>query len=451
MKRIIDYYLAEWKNSEFRKPLLLRGARQVGKTHAVRELAKLFDNFVEINFEADAEVKDIFDRDLDPVRISRALSLITGKSIEPGKTLLFFDEIQGVPKALTALRYFYEKLPTQHIIAAGSLLDFTTQSVGIPVGRVSSLYMYPVSFFEFLCECGHTLLAQEILSHSIEASMSEPVHRKLLAILAEYLAIGGMPEAVALWQIKRDPLLCLQVHDSLISTYRQDFGKYAKSFQLKYVEALFNAIPRQLGTKFKYNAIDGDYRKRELAPCLDLLTTAGIIHPILRSAGNGIPLGAEVDPGDFKTIFLDVALSQAILGLDLKTWFLHPDQDFVNKGALIESFVGQELLAYAHPAKKENLFYWRRNASGSEAEVDYIIQANRQVVPVEVKSGLGSTLKSMHMFLDSHQQSTHGIRFSTHNYSEHANIQSYPLYAIAHVILGNQMAEKKAYEALVEP
>ncbi|MCL4380477.1 AAA family ATPase, partial [Candidatus Dependentiae bacterium] len=172
MKRIIDQRLIAWKDLSHRKPLLLRGARQVGKTHAIRQLGKSFDSFVEINFESDAGVQNIFDLDLDPERIIRDLTLITSKRITPGKTLLFFDEIQEVPKALLSLRYFYEKLPSQHIIAAGSLLDFTTQAVGIPVGRVSSLYMYPLSFFEFLCACGHTLIAQELLTHSVKIPMS---------------------------------------------------------------------------------------------------------------------------------------------------------------------------------------------------------------------------------------------------------------------------------------
>lgn len=448
MKRIIDQRLIAWKDLSHRKPLLLRGARQVGKTHAIRQLGKSFDSFVEINFESDAGVQNIFDLDLDPERIIRDLTLITSKRITPGKTLLFFDEIQEVPKALLSLRYFYEKLPSQHIIAAGSLLDFTTQAVGIPVGRVSSLYMYPLSFFEFLCACGHTLIAQELLTHSVKIPMSEPVHQKLLNLLGEYLAIGGMPEAVALWQSTRDPQICFDVHHALIDTYRQDFAKYAKKFQIKYIEVLFNAIPRQLGKKFKYSSIEGDYRKRELAPCLDLLSTAGIIHPIMRSAGNGIPLGAEADPNDFKVVFLDVALSQTMLGLDLKSWFLHPQQEFINKGALIEAFVGQELLAYAHPSSKTSLFYWRRNAQGSEAEIDYLMQDKAQVIPIEVKSGLGTTLKSMHMFLESHPKSFYGLRLSTNNYSMHDKIHSYPLYAMVQIMLKNQIQDIKTYNTL---
>lgn len=450
MRRIIDQHLLDWKNSSNRKSLLLRGARQVGKTHAIRQLGKHFENFVEINFEKDFRFQNLFDKDLDPQRIVRDLAAITKKKIIPGKTLLFFDEIQNVPRAVTALRYFYEELSELHVIAAGSLLDFTIQEVGVPVGRVTFLYMYPLSFFEFLCACGYILIAQEILTSSSKNPMSEPMHEKLLTLLGEYLAIGGMPEAVAQWANNRDALVCFEIHNTLIDAYRQDFNKYAQKFQIKYLEVLFNAIPRQLGTKFKYSAIEGDYRKRELAPCVDLLSTAGIIHPALRSAGNGIPIGAEVDPADFKIIFLDVALSQTILGLDLGQWLFNPEQEFINKGALIEAFVGQEMLAYSYPIRKSNLYYWRRNAPGSEAEVDYLVQDQAQVVPVEVKSRLGSSLKSMHAFLESHPQSTYGIRFSAHNYSIHEKIHSYPLYAILPFVLATSRQDKESFEALLQ-
>lgn len=434
MKRFIDYYLQEWKNSEERKPLLLRGARQIGKTYAVRQLGMTFESFVEVNFEFTPQAREVFEQDLDPDRIIRDLSLIMDITIIPGKTLLFFDEIQGVPKALIALRYFYEKLPEQHIIAAGSLLDFTIQSVGIPVGRVSSLYMYPLSFFEFLCATGHELLAQLIIPGAINSEISEVIHKKLLVLLGEFCAIGGMPEAVMQWKKKRDPVLCSEVHHALVDTYRQDFGKYAERFQIKYLDVLFNAIPRFLGTKFKYSSIEGEYRKRELAPCVDLLTTAGVAHAVTRSAGNGIPLGAEADAENFKLIFLDIALGQALLGLDIKAWFLNSEQEFINKGSVAEALVGQELLAYSHPTRKDHLFYWQRNMVGSEAEIDYLMSSAGMVIPIEVKSGLGNTLKSMHMFLDSHRQSLYGLKLSIQNYSIHEKIRSYPLYAVASII-----------------
>jgi hypothetical protein len=445
MRRLIDHYLLEWKQSPYRKALLLRGARQVGKTYAVRQLGKTYKSFVEINFEITRTARDIFEHDLEPHRILQELFLITGKKIIPGETLLFFDEIQQTPLALTALRYFYEKVPELHVIAAGSLLDFTIQSVGIPVGRVSSLYMYPLSFFEFLCACGYTLLAQEIMPGKYRGQLSDVIHRKLLILFGEYCAIGGMPEAVILWQNTKDPGLCFTIHHTLIDTYRQDFDKYAEKFQIKYLALLFNSIPRFLGTKFKYSAIEGEYRKRDLAPCLDLLETAGVVHSVMRSAGNGVPLGAEVDFEHFKLILLDCALAQAILGLDLKAWFLTPEREFVNKGAVTEALIGQEIMAYTHPAHRSQLYYWARNVPGSEAEVDYLITEQGKVIPVEVKSGAGSTLKSMHMFLDSHNNAPYGLRFSTQNYSIHEKIYSYPLYAVA-AIVRDHAHDVRAYE-----
>jgi len=194
---------------------------------------------------------------------------------------LFLDEVQAVPRAITALRYFYEMLPELHVIAAGSLLDFAIEQVGIPVGRVQSMYMHPLSFIEYLAADGNGLFINEIINHSPEQDISQMVHNKLLGLLGEYLALGGMPRSVQRWIDKKDPLGCAKVHSMLLDDYRQDFAKYARKLQIKYVELLFTHIPMQLGRKFKYSLIDGDYRKRELAPALDLLVTAGVAHKVI--------------------------------------------------------------------------------------------------------------------------------------------------------------------------
>jgi hypothetical protein len=226
-----------------------------------------------------------------------------------------------------------------------------------------------------------------------------------LKTLGEYLAVGGMPESVKKWCETKDIAQCLVVSTTIIKTYRQDFNKYAKKHELKYVRLLFNQIPKCLGQKFKFSKISGEHRKNELAPCLDLLETAGIVTPVVSSAGNGIPLGAEIDFDDFKLIFLDIALSQVVLGLKNGRWITDPLKQFVNKGALVEAFIGQELLAYSNPLQTV-------------------------ILPVEVKSGSGTTIKSLHAFLEKHPQSPYGIRYSTQNYSVHEKIHSYPLYAI---------------------
>ena len=369
--------------------------------------------------------------------------------IIPGQTLLFIDEIQMIPKAVTALRYFYEQIPELHVIAAGSLLDFAVEQVGIPVGRVESLYLYPMSFLEFLLAMDSDILVEEILSHPVDEPMSEPVHNKMLSLVGEYIAIGGMPGVVECWLETKDASRCFALHHALIDTYRHDFVRYTKNFQIKYVEAVFNEIPKQLGKKFKYSSIDGEYRKRELAPALDLLVTAGIAHKVTHSSGQGIPLGAGVDPEAYKIIFLDIALSQAVLGLDLAVWFLNPAQQFINKGELLEAFVDQELLACANPHGKHYFYYWQRNVPSSSAEVDYLIQSGEKIIPIEVKSGAGTTLKSLFLFLESHPKTSVGVRFSTQNYSLHNAIHSYPLYAVAKIISDKNNNLKQAIEKLV--
>jgi uncharacterized protein len=431
MKRLVEKELEIWKNSAFRKPLLLRGARQVGKTYIAQTFGKQFPSYVEINLETEPRAQEIFGKDLDAERIMRDIALVTRKPIIPGETLLFIDEIQTIPNAVTSLRYFYKKIPQLHVIAAGSLLDFALEQVGIPVGRVESLYIYPMSFIEFLLSTKNEILVPEILEHPITQPLSNPVHTTILSVLGEYLAIGGMPGVVQCWVATKDPARCFALQHALIDTYRNDFVKYARKHQIKYLDTMFNNIPQQIGKKFKYSNIEGNYRKRELAPTLDLLITAGIVHKVTHSAGQGLPIGANADPQCYKIIFLDVALSQALLGLDVSEWFLNPTQQFVNKREIIEAFVGQELLAHANPHAKSSLYYWQRDTPGSAAEVDYLIQQKEHIIPVEVKSGTGSTLKSLHMFLEGHPHTPYGIRFSTQNYSVYEKIHSLPLYAVA--------------------
>jgi predicted AAA+ superfamily ATPase len=433
LKRFIDYYLNQWVKDDLHKPLLLRGARQIGKTFAVRNLGKKFTNYVEINFE-EINCKNVFEKDLNPKRILQELSLITGQSIIPGKTLLFLDEAQEVPRAILALRYFYEKIPALHVIAAGSLLDFALEKVGIPVGRVESIYMYPLSWLEFLLAKGEHLLFDALFQFSPEQPASEAVHTKLLGLLSEYFAIGGMPEVVSSWVKKQDPQRCFKIQQSLRDAYRQDFEKYAKQHQIKYVEILFEQVPKQLGRKFKFSDIPGEFRKRELMPCFELLVKAGVIHPVYQTHAQGLPLGADADMNQFKMIFLDIGLAQASLGLDLKDWFLNPDTAFVNQGSIVETFVGQEMLVYSYPFQKKPLYYWHREARGSNAEIDYVTHLQGKIIPIEVKSGTSGSLKGLKEFLICHPKTPYSIRFSGHNYSTHNNLLSYPLYAISKAI-----------------
>jgi predicted AAA+ superfamily ATPase len=429
-KRLIDFHLNKWKTDPYRKPLLLRGARQVGKTYAIRMLGKQFQHSVEINFEQFREAIAIFDKDLDPERIILALSLLVKVPIIPGKTLLFLDEIQEAPQAIIALRYFYEKMPNLHVIGAGSLLEFAIEKVGVPVGRISMLYMYPMSFFEYLIAIGDLLIAKEILHHPIGVPMEEPIHAKILSRVGEYLSVGGMPEAVERWIKTRDPLSSLKVLQQIAATYQQDFEKYGRKSQVKYLDQLFRQVPSLIGKEFSYTEIHGEYRKRELAPALELMQRAGILHIVRHSSGQGLPIGSEVDFDVFKVIYLDVALCQAILGVDISIWFLNPLEGFENRGEMAEAFVGQELLCYANPDSKADLYFWKRKEKNSLAEVDYLQQKRDHIVPIEVKSGHGGTLRSLRLFLETHQKSPIGIRFSSLDYSVIDNLDSRPLYAV---------------------
>lgn len=450
MKRIIDYHLLEWKSRHNRKPLLLRGARQVGKTHAVRELGKTFKHFVEVNLELDQVAKDIIERDMDPHRIVRQLFEHKQKQIIPGSTLLFFDEIQNSSTTITTLRYFYELMPELHVIAAGSLLDFAIEQVGVPVGRVSTFYMYPMSFLEFLVAHGYGGWAKLIIERAVsDEPLSEPHHQKLLDMVGEYLAIGGMPEAVNEWVSKSKSRTAKVVHTELLFNYEQDFGKYAKRHQIKYLGLIFNKTGEQLGGKFMFSRV-GEYKKRELDEPLELLQRAGLLYKIMASSGQGIPVGAHIKANDFKVIFLDVGLTQALLKLDITPWFAAPLTAFVNKGALVEAFVGQEILAYSDPISKESLFYWRKDERASHAEIDYLVQLKEKVVPIEVKAGKSKRIKSMQIFLDSHPNSVYGLRFSTDQYGVYNSVYSYPLYAIAKPFLDDSEDLHAALKYLVK-
>lgn len=435
MKRVIDWHLMAWKTASRRKPLLLKGARQIGKTYAVRELGRHFESMVELNFELLPEARTIFEKDLNPERIIWELGLLFKTEIIPGNTLLFLDEIQVAPKAILALRYFYELMPSLHVIAAGSLIDFALEKVGMPVGRVTILYLYPLSFMEFLSATGNKEWIKAILEKKF---FSEMLHHQILDLLITYLAIGGMPEAVRAWIETKDPKVVYEAQKSLTETYRQDFPKYAKQHELPYLDILFNQIPHFIGKQIKYSAFHGEYQKRELAPCLSLLVHANVVHQVIHTAANGIPLGAEVNLERFKTLLLDVGLAQSILGLDFASWLLNPDKEIVNRGVIVENFVGQELLAYDTPKSKGNLYFWKRESKGALSEIDYVYDMGSQVVPIEVKSGAGSTLRSMHQFLEEHPKSPFGIRFSSLQYSVIGKIDSRPLYAIASLAHSDQ-------------
>ena len=249
------------------------------------------------------------------------------------------------------------------------------------------------------------------------------------------MAIGGMPEVVNEWLSHADLKKTRKIHRSLVETYKADFGKYASKSQKPHVETVYSAVPRLSGKKFIFAAVNPEARSRELKPALDLLSKAGVVHPITHSSSSGLPLAAEINPKFSKVILSDVGLMQSMLGYDIKAWILEPEKAAADFGAVVESFVGQEILAYSSTDQKKSLFYWARDKRGSSAEVDYVIQLGSDVVPIEVKAGRSSALKSMSLFLKEKPSSTYGLLFSQQNFLFRHPIRRYPLYAVSKVFL----------------
>ena len=406
-KRLIDKYLLEWASRNNHKPLLLRGARQVGKSTAVQELSKKFDSFVEINFEKQPKYKALFKDDLDVKRIVPQISAMYGTSIKPGKTLLFLDEIQECPQAIMALRFFKEDMPELHVIAAGSLLEFALKQLPtFGVGRIHSMFMYPMTFDEFLDANGQQLLIEARNQASVDNPLPEPLHDKLLELLRTYMLVGGMPEAVKTWVKYHDFVRCQEVQDDIVVTYEDDFTKYKKNVDPILLRQTLRSAAVQATKKFVYSKVGSDYKTAEVKKSIELLALAGIIHPVIHTDANGLPLGSEEDKSYQKILLIDTGLMLRLLNMslgdisELTTQILTASAaDLVNKGPMAELIVGLEMLHHKSPNIRHDLYYWVRHAKNSQAEVDYISNYLQVVVPIEVKANTQGGMKSLWSFM----------------------------------------------------
>jgi len=425
MKRDRLNDLRKWRHDRHRKPLILRGCRQVGKTWLVGEFAKEFDSYVVINFEKDKLVHQYFSADLHINTLLEKLSIQARTKIVPGKTLLFFDEIQTCEGAIQSLRYFKEELPELHIIAAGSLLDFALNKLGIPVGRVQFMQLYPLSFAEYLTVLGF----QENRDYLLEGKNDPVIHQQLLDHLKNYMWLGGMPAVVDAWNSDRDPVVCQQIQDEIIESYQIDFYKYAKQYDIPHVTKVFERIPAMLGKKFIYSRVDNENRTEVIKNALLLLEVAGIAKRCFHTSAQLPPLGADYNDKKFKVFYFDIGIAQRLLGLDVKQWLLNPLQ-LSYQGEIAEQFVAQEIIAYSNFHKSCKLYYWHREAKNSNAEVDFVVMKEGEVVPVEVKSSKKGSMKSLQMFLQSHLNSTYGLKISEGSFSKQHNLVEIPLYAL---------------------
>jgi|JI9StandDraft_1071089.scaffolds.fasta_scaffold00252_10 predicted AAA+ superfamily ATPase len=431
MQRKLYPKLLEWQNSPYRKPLILRGARQVGKSFLVREFGKNeFSNFIEINFELQPELKNSF-KDKKPESILKNLELYLNRKIELENTILFLDEIQECPEAILSLRYFHEQMPTLAVIAAGSLLEFALNSEEYrsPVGRIQFLHLYPLSFQEFLKAIGETIVLEFLHKVNLSDEFSSIVHEKLLNLYKDYLIVGGMPEAVKVYTETKNFSLVKQIQLSLLQTYRDDFSKYAGKVKRKYLEKVFYSIPTMLGKKIRYSEIDKETPSRELKNAVELLESAGVVNKVIGTNNIELPLSYHAKDNFYKLTFLDTGLSLKASGLE-ETILTSPNILGVYEGGLAEQFVGQELIAYANPEERTKLFYWERFKRGSSAEIDYLFAYKSQVYPVEVKAGKTGSLKSLKIFKEE-MKSQISIRFSKLPLSYHEGLLSIPLYMIA--------------------
>jgi len=405
-------HLLEWIDSPLRKPLILRGARQVGKSTLVRALAdKLNRPLYSINCEKHLALDEVF-KTLDIAKICRELEVIAGHGPIASDGILFLDEIQMTPHGLQALRYFYEERPGLAVVSAGSLLEFTLadHAFPMPVGRVRYHHLGPMTFSEFT-----QALAPELLPHLQQLNFDEPIpesaHQRLNEWLRLYMFIGGMPEAVNTYKETSSLLEVTRVHRDILGTYLDDFSKYANQKDLALLQRIFSSIPRLLGQKVKYVSLAQGERAAVVRTMIDLLIKAQVVIPVWHSHSNGVPLGADIDDSVFKLCFLDIGLALALLGLGWQNISALDDRRLVNEGGLAEQLVGQQL-AWSDGQTKPELTYWQREGKSNNAEVDYTRAFGGQIHPIEVKAGKSGRLRSLHQFVLTKQTPT-AIRLDT--------------------------------------
>ena len=425
MKRTLYKNLLNWKNSNKRKPLLLQGARQVGKTYLVNEFAQReYSNYVYLNFEQNSDLKTLFTDNLAPDNIINNISLYIGRKIFSTDTLIFFDEIQTVPKAITSLKYFYEQAPEYHIISAGSLLGVSVgKQSSFPVGKVNFMTLYPMSFFEYLNAFGEELLAKNLINIKKPEPLPDILHKKMLKHLKMYLYLGGMPEVLQTYLNEKDIAFARKIQNEILEAYQRDFSKYTDKSQAIKTSELWQSIPYQLSKenkKFKYGDVRKKARASTFEQTIEWLRKAGLIHLAYNISVSKIPLSGYADYSKFKIYLHDTGLLGAMLNLSSDI-IIEPNELFSEyNGSFIENFVANELVANGN----KELFYW---TSRSDAEVDFVLQLQNEIYPIEVKSGTSRNLKSLRSYAEKYNPKLI-YRISPRNFMQSENFINIPLY-----------------------
>jgi uncharacterized protein len=405
MQRIIENSLLQWATQKLHKPLLVRGARQVGKSWSIRNLGETqFEgNFIELNLEKSPNLHGIFKENFDVNRIIQELELVLGSSIIPGKTLLFIDEIQECPEAILALRYFYEDKPALHIIAAGSLLEFVLSDISFPVGRVEQLAMYPMTFIEFLWAINKQKLAAILQEKAI--MQSDIVMQEIKMALQKYFIVGGMPECVKTFTLTNSFLAVQKIQDDLLFTYQQDFNKYKPAINTDCINDVLQNCVQKVGQQIIYTKLSDRFSMPTIKKAFESLTQARLLHKVKNVSVAGLPLTASGK--QFKAIFLDIGLLVKYSGINTAKELENETLLGMFKGALAEQFVGQEIIAV-----KNELMYWARIEKNSAAEVDYVMEQASDIIPIEVKASAKGALRSLHLLLDTYAHIKEAYIFS---------------------------------------
>ena len=426
MRRFIDNELTKWKDGKRRKPLILRGARQVGKTWSLKAFgSSQFETLALVDLERNPALRRVFDGDLSARRICADLELFLGQRITPGKSLLFIDEIQAAPRAITALRYFYEEMPELHVVAAGSLLEFALKESSFPVGRIQFLTLRPLCFAEYLEATGNLQAAAAILREP--AAISPPVHDMLCEELKRYFFVGGMPACVMAYRETGSFADAFEVQAEIIDSFRMDFVKYTPQVDRFCLDAVFSALAQQVGGQIKYAHLGDGYSNPMLKKAFELLCLANVVSKVPSADASGLPLGASASSKIFKSLLLDIGLMRYLTGMPADREYAKTDLLAIYRGAMAEQFVGQEMAV----AQNGSLHYWSRQAKSSSAEVDYLAVLDGTIHPVEVKSGASGSLKSLHLFLSTYPNCGDGLVFSSRPNAElpEQKIRFLPLYS----------------------
>lgn len=430
MDRHILQHLVRWKEARHRKPLIVRGARQVGKTYTISEFGqRYYPRWFSFDFEKNRSLRKIFEGDLSMEHLLLQLEIAAKGKILP-ETLLFFDEIQLCPRALMALRYFYEEKPELHVIAAGSLLEFAMEKMAFPVGRVEFAWMYPLSFAEFLLATGNGALLEQRPNLDSTHKIPEFLHEKFLEQLARYSLVGGMPEAVVRYGETQSLHEVAKVHQHLIQAFSQDVLKYERTVDIDTLSNLLERIPMAVGNQIKYarlmEAGEG-HSAYAIKKHLHVLEKSLLVHKVIAASAHGLPLAFDGRQNIFKYLFVDIGLMQSLCGISVQDVLQSKDLLNIYEGALCEQLVGQELLCEGG-SWHQKLFYWSRQKKSSNAEVDYLLVKGGKLCPLEVKKGPEGRLKSLHLFLEEHPHVSAAYVLNSGNVGTIGKIHFRPLY-----------------------